>query len=126
MDSTLERLGESANDALGSRSFRRNRHERHAASCLRPTADASTTDLVYSNGDTLESQAWLDLSKEPVILSVPDTHGRYYLMQLHDAWTNVFSSLGKRTTGTEKADFAIMGPGWKGQPPKEVQEIRAP
>ena len=70
------------------------------------------------NPDVLDSEAWLDLAHEPVVLSVPDTHGRYYVMAMIDAWTNVFQSPGKRTTGTNKADFAIVGPKWKGELPQ--------
>ncbi|MBP0631535.1 DUF1254 domain-containing protein [Cupriavidus sp. AcVe19-1a] len=88
--------------------------------------DPSFTDVVSPNADTLYSSAWLDLSREPVILSVPDTQGRYYLMPLLDAWTNVFASPGMRTTGTRRGNFAITGPDWRGTLPKGVQEIRSP
>jgi hypothetical protein len=91
----------------------------------RVVADASSVDA-NPNADFLYSQAWLDLSKEPVILSVPDTKGRYYLIALLDAWTNVATSIGKRTTGTEKRDFAIVGPRWKGTLPADVTEIKSP
>jgi len=93
---------------------------------VRTFPDATFTDVVSPNADTLYSSAWLDLEKEPIILSVPDTHGRYYLMPLLDAWTNVFASPGKRTTGTGKGDFAITGPGWTGVLPAGVKEIKAP
>ena len=78
------------------------------------------------NVDTLYSFAWLDLSKEPLILSVPDTHGRYYLMPILDAWTNVIASPGKRTTGTKAGTFGIVGPDWKGALPPGVKELRSP
>ena len=38
----------------------------------------------HANFDTLYSVGWLDLTKEPVVISVPDTQGRYYLLQLLD------------------------------------------
>jgi hypothetical protein len=88
--------------------------------------DASFTDVVSPNCDTFYSTAVLDVGTEPVVLSVPDTKGRYYLMPILDAWTNVFASPGKRTTGTGKGDFAIVGPGWQGTLPAGVQEIHSP
>jgi len=88
--------------------------------------DPSFTIVVSPNADTLYSIAFLDLSKEPVVLHVPDTKGRYYLMPMLDAWTNVFASPGKRTTGTKAGDFAIAGPGWKGALPQGVKKIQSP
>jgi hypothetical protein len=88
--------------------------------------DASFKDVVRANVDTLYSSAFLDLSAEPIVLSAPDTHGRYYLMPMLDAWTNVFASPGKRTTGTKAGHFAITGPGWRGTPPKGVTELKSP
>ncbi len=88
--------------------------------------DASFTDVVSPNADTLYSAAMLDLSLEPIILSLPDTAGRYYLMPMLDAWTNVFASPGKRTTGTGKGDFAVVAPAWTGELPNGVQKIQSP
>jgi hypothetical protein len=89
-----------------------------------PTAANHT--IVRMNVDTLYSFAFLDLTKEPIILSVPDTKGRYYLMPLIDAWTNVFASPGKRTTGTKAGNFAITGPGWSGTLPAGMVEYKSP
>ncbi|WP_354678633.1 DUF1254 domain-containing protein [Cupriavidus plantarum] len=88
--------------------------------------DGAFTDVVTPNADTLYSTAWLDLSREPIVLSLPDTAGRFYLMPMLDAWTNVIASPGKRTTGTRRGAFAIVGPEWKGTLPKGVKEIRSP
>lgn len=87
---------------------------------------AADKDIVRMNVDTLYSFAFLDVTAEPMILSVPDTHGRYYLMPLIDTWTNVFASPGKRTTGTKAGHFAITGPGWTGTLPKGVTEYKSP
>src|SRR5260370_21576946 len=66
--------------------------------------------VIRPNADTLYSRAWLDLSKEPVLLHVPDTKGRYYIMQFMDAWSETLTSPGKRTTGTADAWFALPRP----------------
>ncbi len=78
------------------------------------------------NADTLYSSAWLDLSQEPYVLSIPEMSGRYYLMPMLDAWTNVFQNPGKRTTGTGAQTYAITGPGWHGTLPAGVTEYRSP
>jgi hypothetical protein len=88
--------------------------------------DHTFTDVVSPNADTLYSAAWLDLSKEPMVLSVPDTKGRYYVMQMLDAWTNVFAAPGPRTTSTAKTDFAIVGPGFKGKLTAGLKKIDSP
>jgi hypothetical protein len=82
--------------------------------------------VIRPNADTLYSTAWLDLSYEPILLHVPDTHGRYYVMQLLDAWTETFDMPGKRTRGTGARWFGIVGPGWKGTLPPDVEKIEAP
>lgn len=88
--------------------------------------DARFKNIVRPNVDTLYSTAWVNVGKEPIILHVPNTHGRYYLMPTLDAWTNVFASPGKRTTGTQAGDFAIVGPKWRGSLPRDIKEIKAP
>lgn len=87
---------------------------------------ASFKDITAPNADTLYSVAWLDLAKEPYILQLPDEQNRYYLMPILSGWTDVFVSLGTRTTGTKGQEYAICGPNWKGTLPEGVKEIRSP
>ncbi len=87
--------------------------------------DATFTNVVNPNADTLYSSAWIDTAKEPVILSLPDTHGRYYLMPMLNYWTDSFASPGSRTTGTGAGNFAITGPNWSGKLPEGIKEMRS-
>ena len=89
-----------------------------------PTAD--TKNLTMPNVDTLYMSAFLDLKEEPIVLHVPDTHRRYYMLPMLDAYTNVFASPGKRTTGTTALDAAIVGPHWTQSLPSSLVRIDAP
>ena len=93
---------------------------------VRAFPDATYTDIVSPNADTLYSLAWLDVAKEPMVLSVPQIGKRFYLMQIMDDWTNVFADPGTRSTGGGKGNFAIVGPEWTGKLPEGVQELRSP
>jgi len=97
---------------------------------------ANFKGVVRVNFDTLYSIAWLDLTKEPMIVSAPNTDGRYYLLPMLDMWTDVFASPGWRTTGTQAGNFVVTPPGWRPdlrdrfidefRLPKDTQRIEAP
>jgi hypothetical protein len=82
--------------------------------------------VVRVNFDTLYSIAWLDMTREPMIVSAPNTDGRYYLLPMLDMWTDVFASPGWRTTGTEAQNFLIAPLGWSGTVPAGMTRISAP
>ena len=79
------------------------------------------------NRDTLLTLGWLDLSKGPLTLHVPDMNDRYYSVQFTDPSKNtVFAYVGKRATGTQAGDYLITGPGWQGQVPGGMKQIPSP
>jgi hypothetical protein len=88
---------------------------------------ASGSNLMTTgvNHDTLLIGGWLDLSKGPQILHVPDFSGRYYSVQLTDPFDVDFAYVGTRTTGTQAGDYLITGPGWQGTVPAGMTHIAA-
>lgn len=93
---------------------------------FRAFPDASFRTVVRPNFDTLYSMAWIDLSGGPVAVSVPPSHGRYYLLQFLDMWTDSFAVPGTRTHSGEPLALALVPPGWQGTLPKELTRIDAP
>ncbi|MBX3583083.1 MAG: DUF1254 domain-containing protein [Rhizobiaceae bacterium] len=92
---------------------------------LREYPDASFRDVTAPNADTLYTTSFLNLSEEPWVLDVPDMNGRYFLLPLLDGWTNVFDVPGTRTTGTKAQTYLISGPGWSGQVPEGMKELKS-
>jgi len=88
--------------------------------------DASFKDVVRPNADTLYSSMWFDVGKEPLVLTLPNTQGRYHVIPLMDMWTDVFATLGTRTTGNGGGTAAIVGPHWQGVLPKGMRMVRSP
>ena len=94
---------------------------------LHPPVSASKLATTGVNRDTLPTAGWLDLSKGPQVLYVPDMAGRYYSVQFTDPSDNTnFAYVGKRTTGTQAGDYLITGPGWNGQVPSGISQISSP
>lgn len=87
--------------------------------------DASFRDVTAPNADTLYTFTWLDVGREPWVVSLPDMNGRYALFPFLDGWTTVFQVPGKRTTGTGPQTYAITGPNWTGTLPPGVVEYKS-
>jgi len=93
---------------------------------VRSYPDASYRDVTAPNADTLYTTAWVDVGREPWILSLPDMKGRYFLFPILSGWTDVFQVPGARTTGTGAQTYAITGPDWTGKLPPGVVEYKSP
>lgn len=82
-------------------------------------ADAQSKLVVTPNVDTVYTQAWLDLSAEPMVYVMPKAD-RFFNVQVLDAWTNT-------TTVLEKAGtYAFTSSGWKGDLPDGVTRVDVP
>jgi hypothetical protein len=93
---------------------------------LREYPTAAYRDVTAPNADTLYSNAFIDVSKEPWIVSWPDMGDRYYVWEFYDAWVPVVFDPGSRTTGQGAQTYAITGPGWSGALPEGVKEVKIP
>jgi hypothetical protein len=79
------------------------------------------------NRDTLLTVGWLDLSKGPLVLRVPNFLERYYSVQFTDPSKNInFAYVGTRATGTKAGGYVITGPDWKGTVPNDMKQISSP
>ncbi len=84
------------------------------------------TEFVSPNNDTLYSVVMADVTKEPLVLHLPDADDRYYVMQFIDAWTNNFAYLGRRATGTKEGSYLLASTNWEGEIPDGVTILRSP
>ncbi len=89
-------------------------------------ATPTTQGVVSPNVDTAYSVAWIDLTTGPLVVNVPNTHGRFYTFQFMDAYTNAFAYVGTGSTGTAAGAYALVPPGWTGTLPPGVTEIKSP
>ena len=89
-------------------------------------ADHRARLVTTPNHDTLYSSAWLDLSLEPLFLTVPTVGDLYYSYAFLDLFTNNFAYVSHRLYGGRPPPHMIVGPAWNGDAPSEVKLIRAP
>lgn len=90
---------------------------------VRNLATPAYRDGGSPNNDTLYSIAWVDVSKEPLILSHPDMGDRYFTFELAGIDSDNFAYVGTRATGGKAGSFALVGPDWKGRLPDGVTAL---
>ena len=92
---------------------------------IRAYPDHNFREVVRPNADTLYSILWYDVLKEPQVLSIAGTGGRYFMLPILDMWTDVIATPGSRTSGTDAANYVIVGPNWQGALPKDVEVVHS-
>jgi len=117
----LQEVGSFTREGMGSLAPASFNRFSHAAKMAGPQ-----DRFVSINNDTVYSIAQVDVSGGPVLLRVPDTAGRYYVLQFVDAWTNNFAYVGRRATGTAAQSFLLVPPGWKADAPDGPRVIEFP
>ena len=114
-----------ANDAVGPK-------PKAAPNSIWRMTDISTPELsveagyVTPNVNVIYGFGFLDLGPEPIILTVPDSKGRYYLVEIVDMYSNAFAYAGGTATGYKGGKFALVGPGFKGNFPQAFSVSIAP
>lgn len=93
---------------------------------MRRTPDSSFSEVVSPNADTLYSSAWLDLSEQPLVLSLPDFGDRFWMVPILTAWSDVFAVPGKRRHGSTAGPFLLAGPSWTGRDQPGMTVLTSP
>jgi hypothetical protein len=76
-------------------------------------------DMIYGFGV-------LDLSRDAVVVQVPDFGRRFFVIQATDQRTDAFSEIGAMY-GTKPGFYLLAGPGWSGKKPAGIiQVFRSP
>jgi hypothetical protein len=76
--------------------------------------------------DTLGFGAWLDVTSEPWVLSLPDAKGRFLSLVLRSAWQQQLDLSTAHGAKGRAVRIAVTGPGWSGKLPAGVREVRSP
>ena len=80
--------------------------------------------IATPNNDTYYAQAFVDISKEPLIFHIPEIEpDRYFVFQLWDPYGDTFKYLGSRTIGHNGGDYALVGPDYKGELPENLNIV---
>jgi DNA sulfur modification protein DndE len=89
-------------------------------------AIAEQSGYVTPNVNVIYGFGFMDLKQQPIILHAPDSHGRYYMIEICDMWANAFAYIGGTATGYKGGTYALVGPGWRGHLPQGVKRIDCP
>src|SRR6266480_3314102 len=89
---------------------------------IRTYVTPEVKEVVRISVNSLWSHGFIDLDQDAWVISQPDTNGRYIVIQGLNMWTEDFMSVGSRNTGTQAANFLVVGPHWKGTPPPDVKQ----
>ncbi len=90
---------------------------------IRTVVSPDFKNVVRISVNSLWTHGFLDLQKEPMIVTIPDTKGRYIVMQALNMWTDDFASVGTRTPATNAGNYLIAGPDWNGTAPPDVKAV---
>ena len=76
---------------------------------VRSLNDPGSTEVVAPGSNGLSSIAWVDLSKEPQVLHVPEVQDHFYVLGFIDPYTNNILNLGS-VNATKPGEYVISSP----------------
>ena len=85
--------------------------------------DAGHAGFTFPIADILYSIAWVDVSEEPFVISVPKFGERYYAICFTDLVNRNTGYIGTRATGGDAGSYAIVPEGWQGELPNGVERF---
>ena len=91
----------------------------------RQLSNTTWVQYVTPNENVLYGNAWMNLAKGPLVLTIPPIN-RYYVMQFMDTFGQVFAYVGARATGSTGGTYLIAGPNFNGIVPNGMHEIKTP
>ena len=78
------------------------------------------------NAETMYTMAWFDLSNGPWVFTIPDMGNRFYIIPMLSSFNEVFFVAGTRATGSKAQHYVLTGPGWTGQIPDSLDQVKSP
>jgi len=81
---------------------------------------------LVDEADTLASFAWLDLGREPMLVTHPAMGRRWFSLALHSQWMQVLEQSGSGLGDGRAARLLVSGPEWSGSVPAGVRHVRSP
>lgn len=81
---------------------------------------------VTPNVNVVYGFGFMDLREDPIVIEVPNSDNRYYMVEIIDMWTNAFAYIGGKATGYKGGRFVLTAPGWEGKLPLGVHRIKCP
>ncbi len=95
----------------------------HSAGLYTPDMDVGQLGVTAPMADMLYSIAWLDISDEPMIVSVPEFADRFYAISFTDIRNLNNGYIGTRTTGGGAGRYALVQGDWDGTLPEGVKRF---
>ena len=91
-----------------------------------PSAESPAGTRPRGSLDTLQFEAWLDVTAGPWVLSLPEARGRFHAVAIRSAWSDVLDVSGGKGSKGRATRIAVASSGWAGKAPAGLRVVRSP